>query len=98
MVIPEGRRISTSCPTRLRRTRLRLADLLTRLDVDLLGMDDLTPELGYAELEQRAFEERAFGQPVRICGFDDLIAMKRATGRPEDLLDLQRLSEARSGG
>jgi hypothetical protein len=32
---------------------------------------------------------------VRFCGFDDLVTMKEAAGRPEDLIDLRRLREAR---
>jgi predicted nucleotidyltransferase len=31
------------------------------------------------------------GIPVRVCGLEHLLAMKRAAGRPEDLKDLERL-------
>ena len=32
---------------------------------------------------------------ILFAGYEDLVAMKRAAGRPEDRLDLQRLAEAR---
>lgn len=35
------------------------------------------------------------GVPIRILGEEDLIANKRATGRPQDLLDLEWLERAR---
>lgn len=42
----------------------------------------------------RADVKRIDGVGAPICSFSDLVAMKRATGRGTDLLDLQRLSEA----
>lgn len=68
-----------------------LATSMGRLDI----MQFLAPDYEYSKLKDRAIEERVFGQPVKICGYEDLIAMKRAAGRPEDLIDLQRLKEAR---
>jgi hypothetical protein len=38
-----------------------------------------------------------FGHRVRFCGFDHLVAMKKAAGRPEDMIDLERLRESRDG-
>lgn len=35
---------------------------------------------------------------VRFAGYDDLVTMKRAAGRPEDRADLARLREARPSG
>ena len=32
---------------------------------------------------------------VRVVGYEDLVALKRLAARPEDLADLQRLSQAR---
>jgi predicted nucleotidyltransferase len=42
----------------------------------------------------RADVKRIDGVQAPICSFADLVAMKRATGRSSDLLDLERLREA----
>jgi hypothetical protein len=42
----------------------------------------------YAELRARAVVSHVGGVEVRISGLDDLIAMKRAAGRPLDLQDI----------
>ena len=34
--------------------------------------------------------------PVLFAGYDDLVAMKRTAGRPEDRIDLERLARARA--
>lgn len=57
----------------------------------------LEPDLGYAELEAKAIEDRVFGLPVKFCGYDHLVAMKEAASRPQDVADLQALREIRSG-
>jgi hypothetical protein len=61
--------------------------------LDILQL--VPPEFEYAELESAAIEDFVFGHRVRFCGFDHLVAMKEAAGRPEDLIDLRRLREAR---
>jgi hypothetical protein len=33
------------------------------------------------------------GHPILVCSREDLIAMKRAAGRPQDLVDLHELGE-----
>jgi hypothetical protein len=37
------------------------------------------------------------GIPVSVIGKEDLVAIKRASGRPQDLLDVQMLEESASG-
>lgn len=69
-----------------------LGTSLGRLDI----MQYVVPELEYHDLEAGSFVEVVFGNPVRFCGFEQLIAMKEAAGRTEDLLDIERLREART--
>jgi len=49
----------------------------------------------YAELRSRAIRITLDGVAVMIASLDDLAAMKRATGRPKDLLDLEELDVIR---
>lgn len=53
--------------------------------VDLLVRD-------YADLRARSVETTAAGVVVRVVGLDDLIRMKRGSGRPHDLRDIANLS------
>lgn len=53
---------------------------------DVPGADD------YERLRERAVEARAAGVVVRVVGLDDLIRMKRASGRPQDLRDIANLT------
>lgn len=64
-----------------------------RLDI----MQLIGPDLEYVDLESAAVEDEVFGHRVRFCGFDHLVAMKEAAGRPEDEVDLRRLRESRDG-
>ncbi len=62
------------------------------------GLDILQnpePDLDYESLRRRAFIDTVFGHRVQFCGYDDLVAMKEAAGRPGDLKDLQRLRALR---
>jgi hypothetical protein len=47
----------------------------------------------YEGLLARSVERdvRGVSRPVRFAGRGDLVAMKRAAGRPQDLVDLERL-------
>lgn len=47
----------------------------------------------YDDLRARSIEVEVRGTPVRIASLDDLIAMKRAAGRPRDLRDIADLTE-----
>lgn len=59
-------------------------------DLDLLnGAPGASP---YPDLRERAIEVEVRGTPVRIVSLDDLIAMKRASGRPRDLRDIADLT------
>jgi transcriptional regulator with XRE-family HTH domain len=65
---------------------------LGRLDV----MQDVPGMRGYAALRSASLELEVPGVgPFRFCGLDDLIAMKVATGRPQDELDVTSLQRAR---
>lgn len=47
--------------------------------------------LPFEELWERADRMQLADMIVRVASLDDLIAMKRAAGRPEDLLDIEAL-------
>ncbi len=60
--------------------------------VDILS-EQLLPA-PFDDVLRRADVRRIDGVQAPICSFSDLVAMKRATGRGSDLLDLERLREA----
>ena len=51
----------------------------------------------YEELDQRAITAEVGGIRVKVVGYDDLIGIKRAAGRPQDLADIAALEDARRG-
>jgi hypothetical protein len=61
--------------------------------IDILG----TPSgvTGYDELARTADPFDVFGQQVLVASIDDLIRMKRASGRPKDLLAAEELGALR---
>jgi hypothetical protein len=74
--------------------RASLVPLMTdhgRLDVLNIASTSGVPAK-YAELRGRAVEVDLDGATVAIVGLDDLIRMKRAAGREEDLADIRALT------
>jgi hypothetical protein len=82
--VPDGRT--------LRQTQILT---LTTADggIDLLVDPDGSP--GYGVLRRRASEIDIDGIAVRVASIEDLISMKRAAGRPQDLVDIESLEVAR---
>jgi hypothetical protein len=63
-------------------------------DIDLLVEPSCCPP--YEILKANADRIEVEELPVLVASVDDLIAMKRAAGRPRDLIDLEALEIARS--
>jgi hypothetical protein len=64
--------------------------LRTRLgDLDLLAHPE--PGLDHAKLAARALRIEYLGVEVLVASLDDLMAMKRAAGRPKDRVELEIL-------
>ena len=61
--------------------------------VDCLGTPSGTE--GFADLDASATDEDLDGLVVRVASLDDLIRMKRAAGRPQDLIAVEWLSALR---
>jgi predicted nucleotidyltransferase len=82
--------------TPLRTTKLAAGGVLALRTPHCL-VDILSEQLLRAPFDDvltRADAKRIDGVAAPICSLADLVAMKRATGRSTDLLDLERLSEA----
>lgn len=72
--------------------RARILKLPTAAgDLDVLNAATGAPP--YGDLRKRAVEVEVRGTPVRIASLDDVIAMKRAVGRPQDLRDIADLTD-----
>lgn len=65
-------------------------------DIDLLVEPDGAPD--YDTLRERASVMELSGRSVRIASIEDMLAMKRAAGRPQDLADIESLEVARELG
>lgn len=61
---------------------------------DLDVVQGLAGVLAYAELRTSAIDVEIADVTVPICGLEHLRAMKRAAGRPRDLVDLEDLDAA----
>jgi hypothetical protein len=70
--------------------RALIATQLGDLDV-VQGLDGV---LSYAELRAQAIDVEIAGVTIAICAFEHLRSMKRAAGRPRDLVDLDDLDAA----
>jgi hypothetical protein len=62
-------------------------------NLDCLGTPAGTD--GFADLDRRATVYEVEGLEVRVASVDDLIAMKRAAGRPKDLIEVEVLGALR---
>jgi predicted nucleotidyltransferase len=67
------------------RTRLGRFDIM-----QWIGDDPL-----WEKLSATAIEAEIGGLPVKFASYESLVALKELAGRPQDLIDLQRLREAR---
>jgi predicted nucleotidyltransferase len=74
--------------------RVPLAPLTTRYGrLDLLNIDHVSgAPRSFEELAARALTVNLDGIAVSIVGLDDLLRMKRAAGRPQDLTDIGALT------
>jgi hypothetical protein len=77
-------------------TRAPLVPLLTRSGrLDLINFEYLAGAPGtFAELHGRALVVELAGFEVPVAGLDDLVRMKRAAGRPQDLIDIGALTRS----
>lgn len=82
--VPDGRT--------LRHTRVLTLDTPDGA-LDLLAEPDASG--GYARLRANAIEAAVSGVTVRIAGLEDLIAMKKAAGRPKDRVYVEELEAIR---
>jgi hypothetical protein len=72
-----------------------LATRLGRLDI-MQWVPGVPGDWAFEHLARSAVETSLGTHTVRLCSKEDLIAMKRAAGRPQDLVDLQELGADRS--
>ena len=93
----ELRGAEPNLPFRIDAKTLRAGDAFT-LTTDIGWLDVLgTPSgtSGFEDLARTADAFDLFGQRVLVASVDDLIRMKRAAGRPKDLLAVEELGALR---
>lgn len=85
--------------------QLRMAPIVPPLSTrhgELRVLNDVPGAAPYGELRERAIVLELDGIPLAIAGRDDVIAMKRASGRESDLRDIEFITaledEARDQG
>ena len=68
-----------------------------RIDIlQAFSFDDVEGGLGgYADIAGRAVYRELRGRRLKFCGYEDLLTMKRAAGRPVDEIDVKSLKQAR---
>jgi hypothetical protein len=71
---------------------------LTTRHGELHVLRDVPGAPPYAELRSRALVIDLDGISIAIAGLDDLLAMKRATGRPPDIRDIAALTAIDDAG
>ena len=65
---------------------------LTTVHGELHILNRVPGAAAYEEVRRRALVLDLAGLPIAVVGLDDLIAMKRASGRPSDREDLAVLT------
>lgn len=91
------RDLPTGVQTPLDTRALRAGDVFTLRtrhgDLDLLAHPD--PGLDYDALAEHAITAEILGVRVLVASLEDLMAMKRAAGRPKDRIELEILGALR---
>lgn len=65
---------------------------LAGVTIDIL----MFPPVDFADMLARATEFDVAGTAIRVVSIDDLIALKRAAGRPIDISDIEHLQRVKS--
>lgn len=83
--------------SRLTEKDLHTPDIIYQIGVEPIRIDLLTSVAGleFSEAYRRAVPGTFGGVTAMFLSLDDVLAAKRAAGRPQDLLDASRLEEAR---
>jgi hypothetical protein len=76
----------------LRRTQI-MCLTTPKGDIDLLSKPDGAPD--YQTLRERADTMEIADRQVHVASIEDMLTMKRAAGRPQDLVDIESLEVAR---
>ena len=76
---------------------LRVPGVVFQIGIEPNRIDVLTSVTGleFGEAWSRKVGSEYGGVPIHVLGLADLIANKKATGRPQDLLDVEWLEKAR---